>query len=64
MILYEEILRTKQEETSGAAEMQQWHKESRPERMITSGKQENTQQDLQADHRAEVTKQIFRTSIP
>jgi hypothetical protein len=41
-----------QEETPGATAMQQRHKEPRPEKAITSGKQENTEQDLQADHRA------------
>jgi hypothetical protein len=32
--------------------MPQRHKEARPKRALTSRKQENTQQDLQADHRA------------
>jgi hypothetical protein len=41
-----------QEDMLGATGMQQWHKEPRPKRAITSGKQENTQQNLQADHRA------------
>jgi hypothetical protein len=40
-----------QEETSGVTRMQQWHKEPRPKSAIMSGKQENTQQDLQAHHR-------------
>jgi hypothetical protein len=40
------------EETSGATGIQQRHKEPSPKRAITSGKQENTQQDVQADRRA------------
>jgi hypothetical protein len=32
--------------------MEQQHRELRHKRAITSGEQENTQQDLQADHRA------------
>jgi hypothetical protein len=32
--------------------MQQQHKELRPKRVVTSEKQENTQQDLKADWRA------------
>jgi hypothetical protein len=50
------------EETLGATEMQQLHKEPRPKRAITCGKQENTQQDLQADRRAgdhEVNSWVF-----
>jgi hypothetical protein len=38
-----------QEEASGTTGMQQ-HKELRPKRVITSGKQENSEQDLQVDH--------------
>jgi hypothetical protein len=40
------------EETLGATGMQQQHKELRPKRVITTEKQENTQQDLKADQRA------------
>jgi hypothetical protein len=32
--------------------MQQWHMELKSKRAITSGKQENTEQDLQANHSA------------
>jgi hypothetical protein len=40
------------EEIKEGPEMQQWQKELKPKREITSGKQENTQQDLQANRRA------------
>jgi hypothetical protein len=40
------------EEASVTTGLQQQHKELRPKRVIMSGKQENTERDLQADHRA------------
>jgi hypothetical protein len=41
-----------QEEMTVGLGMQQWNKEQGHKRAITSGKQENTQQDFQADSRA------------
>jgi hypothetical protein len=52
-----------QEEMLGATETQQRHKEPRSKRAIISGKQENTQKDLQAGCRAEIIKQTVRTSL-
>jgi hypothetical protein len=51
-----------QEEMYGATRMQQRHEEPRPKRPITSGKQENAQQNFQAAQRAgdrEANSQVF-----
>jgi hypothetical protein len=37
---------------SGITALQQWHRKARPIRAIMSGKQENTQEDLQEHRRA------------
>jgi hypothetical protein len=41
-----------QEEAWGETGMHQWNKGPIPKKVNTSGKQDNTQQDLQENHRA------------
>lgn len=53
MMFYAEHLKDVRDETSGAAEMQQWHKGTKPETATSNGKQGKCQRGPEADQRAE-----------